>query len=71
MRKIIQINHERCDLCGTCVGVCPENVMSMTVHLLSIDHANCTRCSKCVWACPVGALKLTDAEEAVGATVHS
>ncbi len=71
MEKIIRIDPERCDLCGTCLGVCPENVMSMTVHSLSIDHRQCTRCSKCVWACPVGALKLVDSREVVGATVHS
>jgi len=52
------INDQKCDLCGTCVGVCPENVMGMSITKLFIDHAGCTRCSKCVWVCPVRALSL-------------
>lgn len=54
----IQININRCDLCGTCVGVCPENVITMTMYNLIIDHQECTQCNKCVWICPVQALTM-------------
>ncbi|GAB4376557.1 MAG: 4Fe-4S binding protein [Calditrichia bacterium] len=55
---MIEIDKSKCDLCGTCVAVCPENVMGLTIYELEIDHQGCTRCSKCVWVCPVGALQL-------------
>ena len=55
---MIIIDKNRCDLCGTCVAVCPENVMTMNQNELQIDHDGCTRCSNCVWICPVEALEL-------------
>lgn len=63
-KRKIQIDKETCDLCGTCVAVCPENVMTLTATELSIDHSGCTRCSKCVWVCPVRALELVNARKA-------
>ena len=57
--KKVVIFPEVCDLCGTCVGVCPENVIRMSAYQLAIDHEGCTRCSKCIWVCPVSALDLT------------
>ena len=56
----ILIDEQKCDLCGTCVGVCPENVIGMSITKLFIDHAGCTRCSKCIWVCPVRALSLQE-----------
>jgi ferredoxin len=56
----IIIDEQKCDLCGTCVGVCPENVIGMSITKLFIDHAGCTRCSKCIWVCPVRALSLQE-----------
>lgn len=55
---MIQIDEQKCDLCGACVGACPENVMNLTLRELEIDNDGCTNCSKCVWVCPVGALAL-------------
>ncbi len=55
---MIRIDADKCDLCGTCLGVCPENVMTLTLHELIIDQEGCTDCSKCVWVCPVRALEL-------------
>ena len=63
--KIVVIDPETCDLCGTCVGVCPENVIHLSAHELSIDHDGCTRCNKCIWVCPVRALSLNPAREAI------
>ncbi len=56
---IIAIDHIKCDLCGTCVGVCPENVITMTINNLIIDNNGCTRCCKCIWICPIDALTLS------------
>ena len=56
----VYINEAKCDLCGTCVGVCPENVIGMSIAKLTIDHDGCTRCNKCIWVCPVRALSLVE-----------
>lgn len=53
---MIQIDARKCDLCGACVGVCPENVMHLDLHQLEIDHPSCTLCNRCVVVCPLGAL---------------
>jgi len=56
-RKIlIRIISERCDLCGCCVGVCPEDALELSMYQLSIIPERCTNCSKCVWCCPLEAL---------------
>ena len=67
-QDFIKINADRCDLCGTCVGVCPENVISLSRTELSIDHDGCTRCRKCIWICPVSALEMIEQKKAVLAT---
>jgi NAD-dependent dihydropyrimidine dehydrogenase PreA subunit len=53
---MILLYHNKCDFCGTCVGVCPENCIDLTESELMIDHETCTLCHKCVWICPVEAL---------------
>ncbi len=53
---MIVLHNNKCDFCGTCVGVCPENCIDLDEAELSIDHKICTMCHKCVWICPVKAL---------------
>lgn len=49
---MIQINHDKCDLCGACVGVCPFDAMELTENRLSILHERCTECNFCAEICP-------------------
>ena len=60
--KYIHIKKFLCDLCGACVAVCPENVISLSATELKIDREDCTLCNKCVWVCPVRALELVKQE---------
>ena len=53
---IIKLHEHTCDFCGTCVGVCPENCITLDEAALQIDQASCTRCRKCIWVCPLEAL---------------
>jgi len=55
---VIQMKRNKCDFCGTCVGVCPENCIELLETDLIVDHELCTRCEKCVLICPVNALYL-------------
>jgi MinD superfamily P-loop ATPase len=57
---MIKLHENACDFCGTCVGVCPENCITLGEMDLAIDQAVCTRCQKCIWICPVDALYESD-----------
>ncbi|MGC9513202.1 MAG: 4Fe-4S binding protein [Fidelibacterota bacterium] len=54
---MIHIDHELCDLCGTCVGVCPVDCISMSDTTLDIDDDTCIQCNFCIQVCPMEALK--------------
>jgi len=54
---LIEIKEDKCDFCGACVGVCPEDAIELKEFSLVILEDLCTNCSKCVWICPVEALK--------------
>lgn len=58
---MLAVNTTVCDLCGSCVGVCPEKALLLS-SLLSVDSKNCTECGICVPICPVAALKVTKGE---------
>lgn len=53
---MILLHQKTCDYCGTCLGVCPENCITLEPAALIIDHDACTECKKCIWACPLDAL---------------
>ncbi|MGA3244726.1 MAG: 4Fe-4S binding protein [Bacteroidota bacterium] len=42
----------KCDFCGCCVGVCPEDAIELLESEIRIIDERCTNCRKCVWACP-------------------
>lgn len=46
-----------CDFCGTCVSVCPVDVIELFEASLIIDHKKCTKCMKCVKICPFEVLE--------------
>lgn len=49
---MIQINYDKCDLCGACVGVCPFDALELSESRLNVIHSNCTECDFCVEICP-------------------
>jgi len=51
---VIFIDNERCDFCGTCVGVCPADAIELTESTISVDKKRCTLCRECVDICPLG-----------------
>lgn len=59
---MLAVNTKICDLCGTCVAVCPDKALLMRSEV-SVDTAQCTECGICVHVCPVAALKLTGGEK--------
>ena len=53
---MIIVNQQVCDLCGTCIGVCPVDAIFIERLKISIDSDSCINCSACKYVCPVDAL---------------
>ncbi len=49
-----------CLSCGGCVGVCPQDAISLKDMKIIIDVSKCNGCGTCVIFCPVGAMTLED-----------
>lgn len=52
-KLMIEILPDKCDFCGCCVGVCPEDAIELKEAEIKIIDELCTNCSKCIWACPI------------------
>jgi NAD-dependent dihydropyrimidine dehydrogenase PreA subunit len=57
---MLTVDHQRCSVCGTCIGVCPVDALSLAEQALVIDHESCIECGVCIDECPDGALALDD-----------
>jgi|Deesub1362A_J573_1020465.scaffolds.fasta_scaffold00076_108 NADH-quinone oxidoreductase subunit I len=61
------IEPESCLACAICVGVCPNEAISIessdVEKVIKIDSNNCTGCGLCVKECPVQILRLTRVSE--------
>ncbi|MCD8511915.1 MAG: 4Fe-4S binding protein [Bacillus sp. (in: Bacteria)] len=60
----IQVNQERCTLCGACASLCPEAAIQMNTdeETLSLFHHKCNNCQLCKDVCPDQAIKTTSQE---------
>ncbi len=56
---MIKTDPELCLRCGGCVGVCPQDALSLSENGISCSE-KCTSCRICVNFCPVGAIELDD-----------
>lgn len=52
----MQINKDICDVCGTCVSVCPTDAIIVKEFEVNIDNKKCINCGKCMIICPVSAI---------------
>lgn len=52
----MKINHELCDICGTCVSVCPVDAITVNEFSVKIDQTKCIECGKCKLVCPALAI---------------
>ena len=63
MRKIIEIDEERCDGCGQCVPDCAEGALKIVDGKVKVlDDKFCDGLGACLQACPVDALKIIERE---------
>lgn len=65
IRKIIEINEEKCNGCGLCAKACHENAIGMVngkAKLLRDDY--CDGLGDCLLTCPTGAITFVEREAA-------
>lgn len=56
-RELPIINQMLCTHCGSCVAVCPEQVLAMNEGKVVFTRPQvCTYCTQCEEACPVNAI---------------
>ena len=66
IRRIIQIDEEKCNGCGACAAACHESAIGMVdgkAKLLRDDY--CDGLGDCLPACPTGAITFVEREAAV------
>ncbi len=55
----LQLDAQKCNGCGMCVEVCPQQVFVLSDKLSSIqDRDACMECGACAKNCPCGAISV-------------
>ncbi|MBR6561445.1 MAG: glycyl-radical enzyme activating protein, partial [Oscillospiraceae bacterium] len=52
-------DERKCSLCGACVAVCPQKVLSVSDGKVRVKPNTCVGCGSCAAACPLGAREMT------------
>ncbi len=56
----MKINHKICDICGTCVAVCPADAIVVSEFIVKIDNSKCLDCMNCLKVCPIKAVEKSE-----------
>ncbi len=63
MRKILNIDEEKCNNCGKCIGSCVEGALRIADgKLFLFAEKFCDGCGACMGKCPLSALSIVERE---------
>ncbi|MFX1393893.1 MAG: FAD-dependent oxidoreductase [Promethearchaeota archaeon] len=67
----IEINEEKCGLCGLCLQSCPYNAISIDSDKINVDKFKCKGCGTCVSVCSTNAIEMNiDTSEKILKTIE-
>jgi heterodisulfide reductase subunit A len=67
----IEIEEEKCGLCGLCLKSCPYNAITIISEKINIDKFKCKGCGTCVSICPTNAIEMNiDTSEKILTTIE-
>ncbi len=67
----IEINEDKCGLCGLCLQSCPYNAITIDSDKINVDKFKCKGCGTCVSVCPTNAIEMhIDTSEKILKTIE-
>ncbi|MFX1445292.1 MAG: hydrogenase iron-sulfur subunit [Promethearchaeota archaeon] len=67
----IEINEDKCGLCGLCMQSCPYNAIVIGNERINVDKFKCKGCGTCVSVCPTNAIEMNvDTSEKILKTIE-
>lgn len=64
MRVSVEVDHEKCSMCGLCIEYCPAFVFTIKENkVLETDSSKCVECYGCIPLCPRGAISIRVVDE--------
>lgn len=52
----MKVSMNLCDICGTCVSICPVDAIRVEEFKVYIVEDICIKCGKCIQVCPARAI---------------
>jgi len=66
----IEINENKCGLCGLCLQTCPYDAIAIDSEKIYVDKFKCKGCGTCVSVCPTNAIEMNiDTSEKILKTI--
>jgi ferredoxin len=60
IKRVIELDEEKCIDCGACLSLCPTKALRFASdYSIELDEDKCIYCEVCVPSCPVRALKVS------------
>ncbi len=53
----MKVDESLCDICGTCVAICPADAIRVSEFRVEILPELCVRCGACAVVCPTRAIR--------------